>query len=109
MAANPALLIKSIASCLASVSSPDVKMTVRGLLRERSCIRDIGMLLIDFTRRAPDALSATSSLDVHPFTFNAARDRVNSDQTDIGYRIDMRVRRIDQNPATPIDAFQRFR
>ena len=30
-------------------------------------------------------------------------------ETDIGFGIHMRVRRIDQNSATPIDAFQRFR
>src|ERR1017187_7832107 len=42
---------KSITRCLASVSSPDVKMTVRGLFGEKSCIQAIGMLLIDFTSR----------------------------------------------------------
>jgi len=61
-------------SCLASLSSPDVKMTVRGLFGVKSCIQAIGMLLIDLTSRAPTAISATISLDVRPF--NAARDRV---------------------------------
>jgi hypothetical protein len=74
MATNPVLLINSITSCLASLSSPDVKITVRGLLGEKSCIQAIGMLLIDLTRRAPTAISATISLDVRPF--NAARDLV---------------------------------
>jgi hypothetical protein len=46
IATNPVLLINSIISCLASVSSPDVKMTVRGLLGEKSCIQAIGMLPI---------------------------------------------------------------
>ena len=49
-------------------------MTVRGLFGEKSCIHAIGMLLIDFTSRAPTAISATISLDVRPF--KAARDRV---------------------------------
>src|SRR6202035_260772 len=70
---SPVLLINSITHCLASDSSPDVKRTVRGLLGEKSCIHDIGILLIDFTSRAPMAISATISLDVRPF--NAARDR----------------------------------
>jgi hypothetical protein len=68
------LLTNSITSCLAWVSSPDVKITVRGLLGEKSCIQAIGMLLIDFTSRAPTAISATISLDERPF--NAARDLV---------------------------------
>ena len=72
IATNPVLLTKSITSCLASVSSPDAMMTVRGLFGEKSCIQSIGMLLIDFTIRAPTAISATISLDVRPF--NAARD-----------------------------------
>src|ERR1700689_2273818 len=72
MATSPVLLINSISLCLASASSPDVKMTVRGLAGEKSCIQSIGMLLIDFTIRAPTAISATISLDVRPF--NAARD-----------------------------------
>ncbi len=74
MATNPVLLINSITSCLAPASSPDVKMTVRGLFGEKSCIQAIGMLLIDFTSRAPTAISATISLEVRPF--NAARDLV---------------------------------
>jgi hypothetical protein len=57
-----------------SASSPDVKRTVRGLFGEKSCIQDIGMLLMDFTNRASTAISATISLEVPPF--NAARDRV---------------------------------
>jgi hypothetical protein len=73
IATNPVLLINSITSCLASVSSPDVKMTVRGLFGENSCIQAIGMLLIDFTSRVPTAISATISLEVRPF--KAARDR----------------------------------
>src|ERR1700741_122120 len=73
IATSPVLLINSITHCLASDSSPDVKRTVRGLLGEKSCIHDIGMLLIDFTSREPMAISATISLDVRPF--NAARDR----------------------------------
>src|SRR5258708_40058617 len=44
MATNPMLLINSITSCLASVSSPDVKITVRGLFGEKSSIQSIGML-----------------------------------------------------------------
>jgi hypothetical protein len=51
-------------------------MTVGGLFGEKSCIQAIGMLLMDFTSRAPTAISATSSLDVHPVSFNAARDLV---------------------------------
>ncbi len=74
IATNPVLLINSITSCLALVSSPDVKMTVRGLFGEKSCIQAIGMLLIDLTSRTPTAISATISLDVRPF--NAARDLV---------------------------------
>src|SRR6202042_2094723 len=62
MATSPVLLINSITHCLASDSSPDVKRTVRGLLGEKSCIHDIGMLLIDFTSREPIAISATISL-----------------------------------------------
>ena len=73
MATSPVLLINSMTHCLASVSSPEVKRTVRGLLGEKSCIHDMGMLLMDFTSRAPLAISATISLDVRPF--NAARDR----------------------------------
>jgi hypothetical protein len=53
IATNPVLLTNSITSGLASVSSPDVKMTVRGLFGEKSCIQAIGMLLIDLTSRAP--------------------------------------------------------
>jgi hypothetical protein len=53
IATNPVLLTNSITSCLASVSSPDVKMTVRGLFGEKSFIQAIGMLLIDLTSRAP--------------------------------------------------------
>jgi hypothetical protein len=64
------LLIKSMTSCLASVSSPYVKITVRGLFGEKSCIQAIGMLLIDFTSLAPTAISATISVEVRPF--NAA-------------------------------------
>ena len=106
IATNPVLLTNSITSCLASVSSPDVKMTVRGLFGEKSCIQAIGMLLIDFTSRAPTAISATISLDVRPLQ----RGPRSGDprQTDIGFRIHMRVRRIDQDSATPIDTFQRF-
>ena len=52
MATSPVLLINSITLCLASASSPDVKMTVRGLVGEKSRIHSIGMLLIDFTSRA---------------------------------------------------------
>jgi hypothetical protein len=74
IATNPVLLINSITSSLASMSSPDVKITVRGLFGEKSCIQSIGMLLIDFTRRAPTAISATISLEVRPF--NAALDLV---------------------------------
>ncbi len=55
---------------LASMSPPDVKMTVRGLFGEKSCIQSIGMLLIDLTSRAPAAISATISPEVRPF--NAA-------------------------------------
>ena len=62
MATTPMLLIKSITSCLTSMSSPDVKMTVRGLFGEKSCIHYIEMLLIDLTSRAPTAFSATISL-----------------------------------------------
>jgi hypothetical protein len=36
IATNPALLINSITSRLASVSSPDVKITLRGLFGEKS-------------------------------------------------------------------------
>src|SRR5580700_11500351 len=68
---NPVPLINSITNCLASASSPDVKMTVRGLFGEKSCSQAIGMLLIDFTSRAPTAISATISLDVRPVDFNA--------------------------------------
>ena len=53
IATNPMLLPNSITSCLASVSSPDVKMTVRGLFGEKSSIQAIDMLLIDLTSRAP--------------------------------------------------------
>lgn len=74
IATKSVLLTNSITSCLASVSSPDVKMTVGGLLGEKSCIQSIGMLLIDSTSLAPTAISATISLDVRPFT--AARDLV---------------------------------
>jgi hypothetical protein len=74
MATKPVLLTNSITSCFASRSSPDVKMTVRGLFGEKSCIQAIGMLLIDLTSRAPTAISATIPLDVRPF--NAARDLV---------------------------------
>ena len=74
IATNPVLLINSITCCLASVSSPDVKMTVRGLFGEKSWIQAIGMLLRDFTSRAPTAISATISLDLRPFS--AARDLV---------------------------------
>jgi hypothetical protein len=74
MATNPMLLINSITSCFASASSLDVKMTVRGLLDEKSCIQSIGKLLIDLTSRAPTAFSAIISLDVRPF--NAVRDLV---------------------------------
>jgi len=59
---------------LASWSSPEVKMTVRGLFGEKSCIQSVGMLLIDLTGRAPTAMSAIISLEVRPF--NAARDLV---------------------------------
>ena len=52
---------------LASLSSPDVKMTVFGLFDEKSCIQAIGILLIDFTSLAPAAISATISLEVRPF------------------------------------------
>jgi len=55
IATNPVLLINSITSCLASLSSPDVKMTERGLFGEKSRIQAIGMLLIDFTSRPPAA------------------------------------------------------
>src|ERR1700727_826608 len=72
MATSPVLLVNSSNIRLASLSAPDVKMTVRGLFGEKSCIQSIGMLLIDFTIRAPTAISATISLDVRPF--NAARD-----------------------------------
>ena len=61
------LSIKSITIFLASLSSPDVKMTVFGLCDEKSCIQAIGILLIDFTSLAPAAISATISLEVHPF------------------------------------------
>src|SRR6202021_2305179 len=76
IATNPVLLINSITSRLASASSPDVKMTVRGLFGEKSCIQAIGMLLIDFTSRAPTAISATISLEVRPVNLKAARDLV---------------------------------
>jgi hypothetical protein len=69
-------LINSITGCLTSVSSPEVKMTVGGLFGEKSWIQIIGMLLIDLTSRAPAARSATSSLEVRRYAFNAARDRV---------------------------------
>ena len=49
-------------------------MTVWGLFGEKSWIQAIGMLLMDFTSRAPTAISATISLDVR--LFNAARDLV---------------------------------
>lgn len=68
------LLTRSITTCFASLSSPDVKITVRGLLGEKSCIQTIGMVHSDFTSLAPTAISATISLDVRPF--NAARDLV---------------------------------
>ena len=45
-----------------------------GFCFEKSCIHAMGMLLIDFTSRAPGAISATISLDVRPLS--AARDRV---------------------------------
>ena len=45
------------------------------LFGEKSCIQAIGMLLIDFTSLAPTTISATISLDVRPFDFDAARDR----------------------------------
>jgi len=67
-------LTRAITSRFASVSSPDVKNTVRGLFGEKSCIQIIGMLQRDFTSLAPTAISATISLDVRPF--NAARDLV---------------------------------
>ena len=70
------LLIKSITNSLASLSSPDIKMTVRGLFGEKSCIHAIGILLIDLTSRAPAGISPTISLDVRPVCFNAARYRV---------------------------------
>ena len=63
IATNPVLLINSITNCLASVSSPDVKMTVRGLFGEKSCIQSIGMLLIDFTSLAPTAISKEINVD----------------------------------------------
>jgi hypothetical protein len=74
MAAKPSPSISSMTVLLASSSSPEVKMTVRGFCFEKSCIQAMGMLLIDFTSRAPGAISATSSLDVRPLS--AARDRV---------------------------------
>src|ERR1700722_14740052 len=49
-------------------------MTVRGFSFEKSCIHAMGMLLIDFTSRAPGAISAIISLDVRPLS--AARDLV---------------------------------
>src|ERR1700749_4952807 len=52
---------------LASLSSPDVKMTVFGLFDEKSCIQAIGILLIDFTSLAPGAISAIISLEMRPF------------------------------------------
>ena len=73
-ATKPKLLIKSITTDFASVSSPDVKSTVLGLLGEKSCIHAIGILLIDLTNLAPGAISATISLDVRPF--NASIDLV---------------------------------
>jgi len=68
------LLINSTTRCLASWSSPEVKMTVRGLFGEKSCLQSIGMLLMDLASRAPGAISATISLELRPF--NAARDLV---------------------------------
>ena len=100
------LLTNSITSCFASVSSPDVKMTVRGLFGEKSCIQAIGMLLIDLTSRAPTAISATISLDVRPF--NAARDLVTPARLMSGGSRCAFVASI-RNSATPIDALQRFR
>ena len=107
MATSPVLLINSITLCLASMSSPDVKMTVRGLVGEKSRIHFIGMLLIDFTSRAPTAISATISLEVRPF--NAARERVTPARLRVGFRIHMRVSRIHQYSSTPINAFERLR
>ena len=52
---------------LASLSSPDVKITVFGLCDEKYCIQAMGVFLIDFTSLAPTANSATISLEVHPF------------------------------------------
>ena len=74
MATSPVLLINSITLCFASASSPDVKMTVRGLFGEKSCIHSIGMLLMDLQAARQAAISATISLEVRPF--NAARERV---------------------------------
>ena len=107
MATSPVLLINSITLCLASASSPDVKMTVRGLAGEKSCIHSIGMLLIDFTSRAPAAISATISLEVRPF--NAARERAMPAKAEVGFGAFMRVSRINQYSSTPINAFERLR
>src|ERR1700735_522008 len=61
------LSIRPITVFLASLSSPDVKITVFGLCDEKSCIQAMGILLIDFTSLAPTANSATISLEVRPF------------------------------------------
>ena len=102
IATNPVLLINSI-NGLASASSPDVKMTVRGLFGEKSCIQAIGMLLIDFTSRAPTAISATSSLDVCPF--NTARDLVTPARRCRSLGSICALAASMQNSATPIDTF----
>jgi hypothetical protein len=61
------------------------------------------MLLIDLTSRAPAAISATISLDVRPFQRGPRSG--NARPTDVWFSIHVRVRRIDQNPAMPIDTF----
>jgi hypothetical protein len=60
MATNPVLLIKSITSCLASKSSPDVKMTVGSFFGEKSCIHSIGMLLQPDRKRRRTCLRTMS-------------------------------------------------
>jgi len=81
-------------------------MTEQGLFGEKSCIQAIGMLLIDFTSRAPTAILSNHFARGAPFQRGPRSS--NSRQTDVGFRIHMRVGRIDQNSATPIDTFQRF-
>ena len=103
MATNPVLLINSITSCLASVSSPDVKMTVRGLFGREVLYPGHRHVADRFNkpcanRHLSDYLAGCAPLQCGARSGHASQTNV--------WGLQMCVRRIDQDAASPINTLE---